>query len=167
MTMEFVSLDTWELIFTWVNLLILFLIMKKLLFKPIVNVMKERENEVHAMYENAENAKNEAQSLKEEYTKKLSSAREEASQIVKDAQGRANKEGDRIISDAAEKASAMLKKAENEIERERKAAVDEVKGSIASLAVDAAQKIIERDINESDYERLVEEYISSGGKDEQ
>ena len=52
--MEFVSIDTWSLIFTWVNLFILFLIMKKLLFKPVMNMIESREKEVGEMYEKAE-----------------------------------------------------------------------------------------------------------------
>ena len=47
--MEFVSIDTWSLIFTWVNLFILFLIMKKLLFKPVMNMIESREKEVGEM----------------------------------------------------------------------------------------------------------------------
>ena len=54
--MEFVSIDTWSLIFTWVNLFILFLIMKKLLFKPVMNMIESREKEVGEMYEKAESA---------------------------------------------------------------------------------------------------------------
>lgn len=54
--MEFVSIDTWSLIFTWVNLFILFLIMKKLLFKPVMNMIESREKEVGEMYEKAEAA---------------------------------------------------------------------------------------------------------------
>ena len=51
-----------------------------------------------------------------------------------------------------------------EIEREKEAAVSEIKNDIASLAVNIAEKVIEKDINESDYERLVEEFISGSGE---
>ena len=68
--MEFVSIDTWTLIFTWVNLLILFLIMKKLLFKPVMNMLHQREQEVGAMYEKAESAQKNAEDMEKEYTKK-------------------------------------------------------------------------------------------------
>ena len=51
---EFVSLAPWTIIFTWINLIILVFIMKKLLFKPVTNMLKQREDEVNSMYEKAE-----------------------------------------------------------------------------------------------------------------
>lgn len=162
--MEFVSIDTWVLIFTWVNLIILFFIMKKLLFKPIMNVIQAREAEVSEMYKKAETAQQSAQELEAQYTQKLAEAKDEAGRIVKDATVTATKRGEEIVLEAQKKAAAAISKAECEIEREKKAAVDEIKGDIASLAVSAAEKIIERDINESDYERLVEEFIKSSGE---
>ena len=51
--LQFVSIppDLWTLIFTWVNLLILYLIVKKLLYKPVMSIIKQREDEVGKMYE--------------------------------------------------------------------------------------------------------------------
>lgn len=163
--MEFVSLDLWTLIFTWVNLFILFLIMKKLLFKPVMKMLAERENEVSSMYEKAESAQQNAERLEGEYTQKLSEAKEEALRIMKDATDAANKKGEQIVFDAQQKASASILKAQKEIEREKLSAVSEIKKDIASIAVSVAEKVIEKDINEKDYERLVEEFIESSGEE--
>ncbi len=163
--MEFVSLDLWTLIFTWVNLFILFLIMKKLLFKPVMKMLAERENEVSSMYEKAESAQQNAQKLEGEYTQKLSEAKEEAARIMKDATDAANKKGEQIVFDAQKKASSAILKAQKEIEREKLSAVSEIKKDIASIAVSIAEKVIETDINEKDYERLVEEFIESSGEE--
>ena len=161
---EFVSIAPWTMIFTWVNLIILVFVMKKLLFKPVLKIIEQRENEVSSMYEKAEVAKKNAEDMESDYTKKLSSAKEEALRIVKDASREATLKGEQIISEAQQKASAAIKKAENEIEREKKAAVNEIKNDIASIAVDVAQKVIEKEINESDYERLIEEFIENSGE---
>ena len=163
--MEFVSLDLWTLIFTWVNLFILFLIMKKLLFKPVMKMLAERENEVSSMYEKAESAQQNAERLEGEYTQKLSEAKEEALRIMKDATDAANKKGEQIVFEAQQKASASILKAQKEIEREKLSAVSEIKKDIASIAVSVAEKVIEKDINEKDYERLVEEFIESSGEE--
>lgn len=163
--MEFVSLDLWTLIFTWVNLFILFLIMKKLLFKPVMKMLAERENEVSSMYEKAESAQQNAEKLEGEYTQKLSEAKEEALRIMKDATDAANKKGEQIVFQAQQKASASILKAQKEIEREKLSAVSEIKKDIASIAVSVAEKVIEKDINEKDYERLVEEFIESSGEE--
>ena len=138
--------------------------MKKFLFKPVMRILEQRENEVSSMYEKAETAKKNAEDMESEYTNKLSLAKEEAARIVKDASREAAIKGEQIISEAQKKASAAMKKAEDEIEREKKAAVNEIKGDIASIAVSVAKKVIEKDINESDYERLVEEFIEGSGE---
>ena len=61
-------------------------------------------------------------------------------------------------------ASAILEKAQKEIEREKEAAVHEIKGDIADIAVNIAQKVIEKDLNEKDHERLVSEFIDGWGE---
>ncbi len=164
--MEFVSIDKWELIFTWVNLLILFFIMKKLLFGPITEVMARREAQINKMYNDAEATQALAENMKADYEKKLSDARERASLIVKDAEARARVEEERTLAAARDEAAALKKKAEAQIEKERANAVNGAKNDIAMLALSAAQKIIERDITESDNERLIEEFISSGEENE-
>ena len=65
-TLSFVSIDVWTLIFTWVNLIILFLIMKKLLFKPVKNMMDQRQNEIDKMYTDAEECKSRAEEMEKE-----------------------------------------------------------------------------------------------------
>lgn len=162
--MEFVSIDFWTLIFTWINLFILYKIMKKLLFKPVMNIMEQRDKEVSEMYEKAEYAQKSAEELEKEYTEKLSSAKEEAGRIVKEASYTATLRSEEIVHEAQKKAQAFVEKAEKEIERERKNAANQVKSDIASIAVSLAEKVIEKDINESDYERLVEDYIASSGE---
>lgn len=166
MNLSFVSIPphTWTLIFTWANLLILFLIMKKLLFKPVVAMLKQREDEVNSMYEKAEEAQKNAEALEKEYTESLAGAKEEAARIMKDATREATLKGEKIVSEAQEKAAAAISKAEKEIELEKQAAVKEIRNDIASIAVGVAEKVIEKDINEKDHEKLVEDFIDSWGE---
>ena len=162
---EFVSIAPWTMIFTWANLLLLLFILKKLLFKPITNILSQREKEISEMYKKAEDAQKNAEEMESEYTQKLSLAKEEASKIMKEASYEATLKGEAIISDAQKQAQATLEKAEKQIDQEKKAAVSEIKNDIASIAVSLAEKVIEKDINEKDYERLVEEFIDGWGED--
>lgn len=163
--MPFVTIDTWTIIFTWINLIILVFIMKKLLFKPVMNMLKAREDEVGQMYEKATEAQQNAQALESEYTKKLSEAKEESSRIVKEAVREATTRGEQIVSEAQKQAASIIKKTEKEIEREKEAAVSEIRNDIASIAVSVAQKVIEKDIDENDHKRLIEEFIDAWGDD--
>ena len=162
---QFVSIAPWTMIFTWINLIILVFVMKKFLFKPVMNMFAQREKEVSEMYEKAESAQQNAQSLEKEYTEKLSFAKEEASRIMKDATHEATLRGEEIISDAQNKAASTIAKAQKEIEREKLSAINDIKRDITSIAVSVAEKVIEKDINESDYERLVEEFIEGSGEE--
>lgn len=161
---EFVSIAPWTIIFTWVNLIILVFIMKKLLFKPVTKILKQREDEVRSMYEKAEEAQKNAEALEKEYKESLSGAKEEAARIVKDAARDANLKGEKIVAEAKDKAAAALSKAEKEIELEKQAAVNEIRKDIASIAVGVAEKVIEKDINEKDHEKLVEDFINNWGE---
>lgn len=162
---QFVSIAPWTMIFTWINLIILVFVMKKFLFKPVMNMFSQRENEIGSMYEKAEEAQKNAEKMESEYSEKLSSAKEEASRIMKDATHEATLRGEQIVSEAQQKASAIVTKAQKEIEREKESAVKEIKEDIASIAVDIAQKVIEKDLTEKDHERLLEEFIGSCGEE--
>ena len=161
---EFVSLAPWTMIFTWVNLLILVLLMKKFLFKPVLNMLEARDKEVNEMYSKAEVAQKNAQELEAEYNEKLSCAKEEASQIMKDAKHDATLRSEEIVSEAKKEASAILEKAQKDIQREKETAMSEIKSDIAEIAVDIAQKVIEKDLSEKDHEKLVEEFINGWGE---
>ena len=84
---------------------------------------------------------------------------------MKDATHEATLRGEQIVSEAQQKASAIVTKAQKEIEREKEAAVKEIKEDIASIAVDIAGKVIEKDLTAKDHERLLEEFIESSGEE--
>jgi len=161
---SFVAIAPWTMIFTWINLIILVFVMKKLLFKPVMNMLAQREEEVGSMYEKAEEAQKSAEEMEKDYSEKLANAKEEASRIMKEATHEATLRGEQIVADAQQKASAITTKAQKEIEREKEAAISEIKEDIATLAVDIAQKVIEKDLDKKDHERLLEEFIDGSGE---
>jgi F-type H+-transporting ATPase subunit b len=71
---SFVGINVWQMIFAWCNLLILYLFLKKKLFKPVKNMIDSRQKEVDDMYANAENAEADAKAMKTEYEEKLAKA---------------------------------------------------------------------------------------------
>ena len=162
MTMPFLSID-WTLVVQLINTGILFLLLSKFLFKPVKAMIDSREAEVSKMYEDASAAKEQADRLQAEHAASISGAKEEANQIVKDAQKRAQMRSDEILTDAQTKASAMMTKAEEEIAREKKKAVNEIKDEISDLAVMIATKVVGKDLNTQDHEQLIQEFIDGAG----
>lgn len=161
--LDFVSIppDTWSLIFTWCNLLILFLLVKKFLFKPVQKILAQRDAEVKEMYDNAEEAEKKAREMEAEYTEKLRGAKDEAGRIMQEAAKNARERGDEIVGEAQAKAAAVISKAEAQIEQERKTAVSEIRSQVADMAVAIAEKVIEKEIDPKTHARLVDDFINS------
>ena len=160
--MSFLSID-WTLVFMLCNTLILFLLMKHFFFKPVKKMIDSRQKEVENIYEEANKAQTDAQNLKSEYEKHLSGAREEANEIVNLAQKRAQTRSDEIIKEAHDKSAAMIAKADEEIKLERTKVLNDVKGEISNMAVMIAEKVVEKDINSQDHEKLIEQFIDGVG----
>ncbi len=162
--LSFVTIDVWTLIFTWCNLLILFLLMKKFLFGPIQKILKQRDDEINDIYEKAKSHEISASELEAEYTKKLAGAKSEAASIVDTAVKNASMRSDEIISDAESKATSIITRADKQIALERQKAMSEIKSDISSLALDIAEKIIEKDMNDEDHNRMIDKIMDEMGE---
>ncbi len=161
--LEFFTIDKWTMIFTWVNMFILLTLVKKLLFKPIMKIIDQREAEVKKMYDSAEEASTKAASLEREYTEKMAQARDEAGDIIKQATLTAQKREQEIIASAQEQAGIITKRAEAEIAQERKKAYQDIKDEISDISVAIASKMVQKEINAADHEALIAQFIENVG----
>ncbi len=165
--LSFVTLDIWTLIFTWVNLLILFLLVKKLFFKPMNNMLEARRAEIESDYSKARDAQENADKMREEYEALLGTAKDSADKIVSDAVASASLRSEAIVKDAEEKATGMIERAQKSIDAQRQSAFMELKEDVSAMAVDIAKKIIEKDIDAKDHEELINKALEGlGGSDE-
>ncbi len=137
------SLNVWNLLFTVINVLVLYLLMKKFLFKPVLAVLEKRKEMIASNMEEARKSQQEAESLKSDYEEKLSSAKEEAQAIVHNARELAEQERAGILEKTRIESEQMIEKAKAAILSEQEQAQQEAKEEIAKLAVLAARKIIE------------------------
>lgn len=162
-TQGFVSIDIWTIIFTWINLAILSLILKKLLLKPVKNILDQREKEVGELYSSAETAKQEAENLREQYQAKMAEAGKEAAELIHHAEQTAQKKETAILSEAREKAGRMLRDGQEAARLEQEKQRQKNREQMADLAVLAAERILHRELNEKDYESLVLKTIDELG----
>ena len=161
---SFVTFDWWGLCVTICNLLITFLIVKKFLFGPINKMLEARETEVRELYATAEADRTAAEAMKRDYSASIAGAKEEAAQITANAAKRAAARSEEILADANRQASDMVRKAEESIELEKKKALNEIKDEIAGLSVMIASKVVEKEINEADHKRMIEDFINKVGE---
>lgn len=163
-SLDIISVNVWQILISLANLLIMFFILKKFLFKPVQKVMKTRQDQVNKLYGDAENDRDAAAGMKQEYETRLATAREEADGLVRNAVQTAQRKSDGILSDAAGQASRLKQKAEEEIAMERKQMLLDVRGEISDIAVSIASKVVEREVNSQDHETFVDEFIRNVGE---
>ena len=161
---EFLTIDPDTIILTLLNTMILFLVLKFLLFDKVNKVLEDRKNDISTAYDNADKAQAEAEKLQLEYADRISNAKEESAQIITEATKKAQVRSDEIIAEARNEASSIMDKAYVEIEREKKKAVNEIKDEITDIAFEAAKLVVEKEINQQDNERLIEEFINNVGE---
>ena len=161
---QIVGINPWTALFTFCNMIITFLLLKKFLFKPVKKMIDSRQKEIDDMYADAEASKAEAARLQADYEERLGEARAERDRILSDAVSRAQKRESEIIAEAREGAAAIMTKAEADIAQEKKKALNEVKNEISCISISIASEVVGREINEADHSRLVSEFIGKLGE---
>jgi len=137
-----ISLEPSTLIFTIINILVLYTGLRIFLFKPIMEVINKREEMVNAQFENAKNAESSANELKKDYQEKLKTASATAEAMVSEAKERAEQEREKMLDETRRESDRMLERAKADIAAEQKKAEESVRDEISKLAIAAARKIV-------------------------
>ncbi|MCX7709408.1 MAG: F0F1 ATP synthase subunit B [Clostridia bacterium] len=145
------------------NLLILYFILRKILFKRVINVMETRTKTIKDSMESAERSKAEAAQLKKSYEDQIRGAKDEADRIINEARARGQKEYEAILAAAKEDAEKVLVKARDEIAREKAQMIKDIKGQVAGLALAAASKVLEANMDTESNKALVDKFIDEAG----
>ncbi len=163
-TLDVISVNLWQIIISLANLVIIYSIIKKFLFKPVEKVVEKRKNEIDMQYENAALAEQSAEENKNAWENKMKSAKDEAESIIKDAEAVAYNRGEKIVEQANEKADAIMRRAEKEAELEYKKSEEKIKKEIVDVSSLLAEKILDREIKEEDHHDFIESFIESIGE---
>ena len=161
---QFISIAPWTIIFQILNLLLLMVLFKKYLFKPVTEILEKRQAEIEGHYQEAQQAETDAKAMKADYESKMAGARQEADRVIKTATESANAMSASIVEDARTQADRLKRRAQTEIDLERRRAFDEVKGELSGIALDIASQVIEREVNEKDHEAFINEFIKNVGE---
>ena len=144
--MELLSPGLGLLVWTFVAFLLVFFILKKFAWKPILETLKERETGIAEAIASADKIKTEMAALKNENEALLAQAREERAVLIKEAKETANK----MVSDAKEKARAeydrIVADAQSAITQQKNAALTDVKNQVGSLVIEVAEKVLRREL---------------------
>lgn len=161
---SFVGVNFWTCLFTFANLIILYLFLKKLLFKPVKDMIDSRQKEIDDLYADANRSKTDAQQLKTEYEGRLAAANAESEEILKVANRKAQLRQEQILKEARDQAAQTLRRADEQIEMEKKRAMNEIKDDVSVMAVDIASAVLARNIKREEQSELIDSFIEKLGE---
>ena len=161
---SFLGVNPWTALFILLNTLTIYFVAKKFLFVPVMKMIEDRQKEIDGMYADAGTAKENAEALEAEYKEKLSTATETSERIVKEAITRGQSREEEIIRQANAEAAAIMDKAAASIAQEKKKAINDAKDEISGIAIAIAEKVVAREINSADQQKLVDDFINGLGE---
>ena len=152
------------IVFTIINLLVLYVILKKLLFGRINRVLQARGEQINQQFDQAERQQAQAEQLKAEYEKKLTQAQEEAEGIVSQAQMRGKREYQAIISQAQEDVRQLQNQAQAQNRADREEMIRATRREVAQLAVMAAAKVAQKSLDVESDRAVAEQFLAEAGE---
>ena len=152
------------IVFTVINLVVLYLILKKVLFGRVNTVLEARAALVKQEIDSAEASSRQAEAYKNEYEARLTDARHETAKLVADAQNRAQRAYEAKLADAEADAKKVRSEAEAQIAAERDAMLRGTRNEVASLALLAASKVAQASLDNDDDRALVDAFLSEVGE---
>ena len=154
-----ISVNIWQILISMVNLLILTLIIKKFLYKPVKKIMDARRAAIDEDYAQAKTAREEAEQTRQNYEEAMAAAKMTGDQIIADANRTAEFRSNEIVAEARERANEIRRQAETDAVLERKKAEDEMKHEIANVSAQLTGKLLQREINEDDHRNLIDSFL--------
>ena len=148
-----------------INFLFLVFVLAKFAYKPVAKMMEERKNKIASDLEAAEKARTDAEAIQKECAEKLAAARQEAAAIIEEATKDAQAIRDKAVADTRAEQDKIVADAKAAIANDKKAAMDDVRAQVVDLAMAAAGKIITKNIDNKENERLVNDFINQLDKE--
>ena len=153
-----------NLVFTIINLIVLFVLMRIFLFKPVNNIIAKREEAIRKQFDDADAVRKEAENLKTEYEASLAGAKDESARLITEAKEKAGGEYDRTVKSADEEVNKKIQKAQETIEEEKQKTMRNMQSEIQGLVVAAATKVVGSQVQAGDSSRLYDDFIAEMGE---
>lgn len=157
------KIDASMIFFTVLNMLILYWFLKKKFFKPVLNLMNSRTQNIENQIQNAEEMTKKAQDLKAEYERKLIEAENEGKRIVQEHRDKAINLSNEIIDEANNEAELIRDRAKKDAVWEMEKAQDEIREQVISLALMAASKVVNEQLDSKKHHSMINQFISKVG----
>lgn len=157
------NFEFWSIFEAVANVIILFVLLRIFLFKPVKKMMNERTQSIQKDIDDAERNRQEAEELRKQYSDTISEAKEEANRIIMKAHDDAETERSSIIEKSHQEADEIVSAASETIANERRRVLQQAQSQIADLAIEAASKIVGANLDDDKNRKLVDEFLSEEG----
>ena len=164
--LDVISVNIWAILASLANLLILTLIIKRFLYKPVKKILDTRRAAIDDDYAQAKAARDAAEESRQNYEAAMATAKQTSDQIIADTSRTAEYRSNEIVAEARQKATDIRKQAEADALLERKKAEDDMKREIADVSTQLTGKLLQREINEEDHKKLIDSFLSDLGDKE-
>ena len=152
-----------NLVLEMINLVVLFLILRKFLFRPVMNIMEKRKAMIAEGLKNADEQQEAARELKKQYEDALSGAKDESLRMIEQAKLDARTEYDRILKEADAQAGKLLVTARETIDLEREQTLRDMKSQVAGLAIESAKKHVTQQCQADDGRAIYDQFLKEAG----
>lgn len=143
---------------------ILFVVLRHYLFKPVSEFLNQRKEKIEGELQDAKAKQEEAASLKKQYQLKIDDAKKEGQEIVEASKKRGDQLREDIIIEAKKEAENLVERARTEISREKEKAVEDLKAEVVTIAMMAASKVIDKNLDEAAHREMIGQFINEVGE---
>ncbi len=162
-SLDIISVNIWHILISLCNLVLLFWIIKKFLYKPVKETMAKRQEQIDSQYAAAKEAEDAALSHQAEWEDRMATARETADAMIKDAADTAKLRGETIVEDAKQKADGIVRQAQTHADLERRNAEEGIRREIVDISTALASKMLEREVKAEDHRQLIDSFLDTIG----
>jgi len=155
------SIDPAVLLLQIVGFVVLFLLLRRYLFAPLLGVMQQREKEIAEALDAGERARTELARIEEERTRMLAEAREEGREQVRSAVREGEEARERILRETREEAQQIRQRARDSVEIEREEAMLALRRQVVDLALLAASRAVLSRLDEEKHRQVIDDFIAS------
>ena len=152
--------NIWAFLVQLIAFIIMAVIVVKFAYKPVKNFLNKRREYIANNLKEAEDKNLEATKNVEESIASLNSSKKEAIKIIQDAQKEAEVQRDKVFEETKAQIQEKRLQAQEDIKKEQEKAIKQVHDDVVSLAYQATKSILEREVNEDDDKKLVDEFVS-------
>jgi F-type H+-transporting ATPase subunit b len=162
--MEALGINLPGLVTQIVSFVILLAVLYRFLYTPVLGALDQRSERIRESLEGAQKARDDAARSQEEMKGQIEAARAEGQAMIAQARDVAERFRQEELAKARQEIEAEQARAQANIQRERDAAIEELRREFADLAIDAAERVVERSLDEDAHRELIDKVLEEGSR---